>query len=83
MIDGKALRRAVDSKGLKHGYVAEQLGISSVHLSHIFTGRTQPSKPVLKLACIFLGLNEKDIRIDEGKVSNTDNQESKSKRKVS
>jgi len=56
---GQRIRKARRSRGLSQEQLAEQIGISTTHMSHIETGNTKLSLPVLVDLAAKL-----DVRVD-------------------
>jgi DNA-binding phage protein len=42
-----AINQAIESRGLKQGFISKQVGCSSIHLSRVLNYRTNPSLMLL------------------------------------
>ncbi|WP_195283438.1 helix-turn-helix domain-containing protein [Harryflintia acetispora] len=72
---GQKIKKYRKVQGLTQEQLAEQIGISSVHMSHIETGSTKLSLPVFIAAANALGVQADDLLSDEDFVRQPASQE--------
>ena len=64
---GEKIRKFRKAKGFSQEFLAEKAGISVTHMSHIETGNTKLSLPVLVLLADALGVHTDDILYENTK----------------
>lgn len=64
---GERIRKYRKAKGFSQEYLAEKVGISVTHMSHIETGNTKLSLPVLVALSDVLDVQTDDLLYDEVK----------------
>lgn len=57
MTIGKKIKQARENKGLKQVYVAKEAGVTSEHLSSVERDVNNPSKSLVKILEIILGVD--------------------------
>lgn len=62
---GQRIRKIRKAHGLSQEALAEQVGISTTHMSHIETGNTKLSLPVLVNLAVALEVRTDDLLYDE------------------
>lgn len=62
---GRRIRKIRKAHGLSQEALAEQVGISTTHMSHIETGNTKLSLPVLVNLAVALEVRTDDLLYDE------------------
>lgn len=66
---GQRIRKFRKAHGLSQEELAEKIGISTTHMSHIETGNTKLSLPVLVDLAMVLGVQTDDLLSDEARDS--------------
>lgn len=66
---GKRIRKIRKAKGLSQEQLAEKIGISVTHMSHIETGNTKLSLPVFVELATVLEVHTDDLLYDANKVN--------------
>ena len=66
---GQKIRKYRKANGLSQEQLAERIGISITHMSHIETGNTKLSLPVLVKLAISLGVRTDDLLFDTSSLS--------------